>query len=453
VLNILQNPVYGGAYAYGKTAVVTDAPEGQPRKRCVRKPRQQWSVLIPKHHEGYISWNVYERIQRMLSENSSRSDAPGAGAAKNGAALLAGLLRCRRCGRKLRVGYSGAEGNIPRYECDRAATETGESRCISFSGRQLDSRVASETLRVVQPAAIEAAVLAADQQSGVHNELLKALKLDLKAARYDAERARQRYDAVDPTNRLVADELELRWNATLLRLCSLEQKIEAATRQPQPRADTDRKRLLWLANDLNRAWNDTQVDSKTRKRLIRCVIHEIVVDIDQQTNELLVVVHWVGGVHTELRLNRRRRGQSGAHTSKDLVEAVRMLARTSDDDVIAGVLNKNGLKTGRGNRWTKERVHSLRVRNAIPVRCADPKSAQWLTLKHAAALAKISPSALRHAAERGEIPAEHPLPIGPWIFARKALEGSDIRAVLGRIRKGAGAVPSTSQLTLGISST
>jgi DNA invertase Pin-like site-specific DNA recombinase len=174
-LEILKNPAYGGAYAYGKTAVVTDAPDGQPRKRSVRKPREEWSVLIPGHHEGYVSWDVYLRIQKMLSENSSRKDAPGCGAAKNGSGLLAGLLRCRRCGRKMRVSYSGAGGDVQRYQCDRGSMDTAVCRCISFGGRQVDGHVAAEVLRAVQPAAIDAAILAADQKNTAQDDLLRAL--------------------------------------------------------------------------------------------------------------------------------------------------------------------------------------------------------------------------------------------------------------------------------------
>ena len=454
VLEVLRNPTYAGAYAYGKTAVVIDALDGQPRRRSISKPREEWSVLIPEHHEGYISWDVYRRIQRMLSENSSRSGAPGAGAAKHGPALLAGLLRCRRCGRKLRVAYSGPNGDIPRYQCDRGAMETREPRCISFGGLQVDACVVAETLRVVQPAAIDAARLAADRCRAAQNEVLKALELDLQAARYEAERARQRYDAVDPANRLVAEELESRWNGALTRVRALEQRLEIEAQHAQPRSGTDREGLLRLAEDLTRAWQDPGVDARTKKRVLRCVIHEIVVDLDEPINELMLIVHWVGGIHTELRAGKRRRGQNGTQTAKDLVDAVRLLALICDDDMIAGVLNKNGLKTGRGNRWNEERVKSLRHHHGIAAHGTDSRqSEQWMALKHAAAYTKLSASALRHAAERGEIPSQHPLPAGPWIFERDALDQPDARAVLERIRKHGGAVRPGGQLTLDISAT
>ena len=451
LLNILKNPTYGGAYAYGKTAVVIDAVNGAPRRRSLVKPREQWSVLIPDHHEGYISWDTYQRIQRMLSENRARPDTPGAGAAKRGPALLAGLLRCRRCGRKLRVAYSGTNGDFPRYQCDLGVMETREPRCISFGGQRVDASVVAEMLRVVQPAAIEAAMRAADRNRATQDEVVHALELELKAATYQADRARGRYDAVDPANRLVADELESRWNAALVRVREIEQRIAVEMQRAAPRAGVDRDALLLLAEDLDRAWNDPQVTPQTKKRLLRCIIHEIVVDIDDAKREVVLVVHWVGGVHTELRIGRRRRGENSVHTAKDLVEAVRLLALVLDDDNIAGVLNKNGFKTGRGNRWNEERVRSLRSHRAIVKHEAEATQAvRWMALKHAATYAKLSAAALRRAAQRGEIPSQHPLPAGPWIFDRETLDEPDARAVLERIRTHGGAVRPRDQLSLEI---
>jgi hypothetical protein len=151
------------------------------------------------------------------------------------------------------------------------------------------------------------------------------------------------------------------------------------------------------------------------------LIHEVVADVDAAAGEVILVIHWQGGVHTELRLPRRRRGCCTA-TSKDIVAAVRSLARICDDTAIAGVLNRNGLRTGRGNRWTRERVTSLRYKNSIPVH-SDPDAAQtWLTLTDAARFLKISTRTLRLAVEQRRIEGEHPLPDGPWIFSRQALQ-------------------------------
>jgi len=451
-LEVLKNPMYAGAYAYGKTAVIAEAHNGQPRKRSKRKPRSEWSVLIEDHHEEYITWDTYQRIDKMLSGNNSRLNAPGPGAAKNGPALLAGLLRCRRCGRKLRVATSGMKGTIPRYQCDRGLMDTAEPRCISFGGTLVDRHVAGEALRVVQPAAFDAAALALQQKRAMHDELVKSVELDLKAARYESDRARKRYEAVDPENRLVADELEVRWNGALARVHVLEQRLRSERAQSQPQAEVDKPSILRLARDLTQAWNDPKVDARTRKRLLRSLIHEIVVDV-QEDHVLVLVLHWVGGVHTELRVPLRRRGQNSTHTEKDLVEVVRLLAKIGKDDFIAAILNKNGRKTGKGNRWSELRVRSMRNHHEIPAYSQEARLHEgWMSLKQAAAHLKICASALRHAAERNEIPVLHPLGRGPWIFRRTDLDTAETRALVEAIKR-RGAVLDARQLILGISTT
>jgi len=261
-----------------------------------------------------------------------------------------------------------------------------------------------------------------------------------------------RYEAVDPANRLVADDLESRWNTMLVRVQSLQQRLETESRQSSPQATVDRTAMFRLAEDLGRVWRDPKVDARTRKRLLRSLINEIVVDLEGE-RVLLLVVHWVGGVHTELRIGKRRCGQSGSHTDKDLIEVVRMLARVGKDDIIAGILNKNGLRTGRGNRWSQMRVRSLRSRQQIAPYSDDVRDRDgWMSLKHAAAHVNLSPSALRHAVEKNAIPAQHPLANGPWIFQRADLDTPDARAIIDGIRH-KGAAPDTRQMSLGITTT
>lgn len=449
VHNILTNPMYAGAYAYGKTSIVTDGRGGQPKRRIVSRPRSEWSVLIQNHHEAYLSWDVWERIQEVLKGNSYRYRTHRAGAIKRGPALLGGLLRCRRCGRKMRVAYSG-RGDIPRYACDRAAMREGEAPCISFGGKEVDARVSDETLRVVEPAAIDAALQGADEVSSSHDDLISMLEIELKEARYVADRASKRYEAVDPLNRLVADELESRWNAALVRVGELEQRIELERSRKRPRAVASREEFLHLARDLGAVWNDPNADVLLKKRIVRTVINEIVVDIDENANQLVLTIHWAGGVHTELRVRRRRRGVS-RETPEDVVDAVRSLARVCGDEMIAGMLNKNGVRTVTGNRWTQARVGSLRWRNDIPGNTAARRAANgWMTLKDAAAHLGIAPLTLRRAVERGEIAADHPLPNGPWIFTRESLADPKIASLVGLkgARKGEKPLPGQRKLLL-----
>jgi len=205
VHRMLTNPIYGGAYAYGKTELRLDYEEGEPRRSIRRKPREQWLALIPKAHDGYASWEEFERIQQAMAENV-RGQGP-CGSVQRGPALLAGLLRCRRCGRKLTVWYTGNDHDVLRYGCRRGSLDNGEARCIAFGGILVDETLATETLRVVQPGRVEAAVLAYEEEARKQDEVLEALRRDLEAARYAAQRAQKQYDTADPENRLVAGEV------------------------------------------------------------------------------------------------------------------------------------------------------------------------------------------------------------------------------------------------------
>ena len=456
VIRILTDPTYAGAYGFGRTAIKSELRDGTLHKRQVRKPIEEWRVLIPDHHEGYISWDDFERIQRMLAANASTFGSKTPGAARKGPALLSGLLRCRRCGRKLMVTYSGKNASVPRYCCHRGRMDNGEPNCISFGAVPVDEMVSREVLRVVQPSATEAAILAASEATTKRDEVIDSLLMDLKAARYAARHAGRQYDAVDPDNRLVADELERRWNQTLERVYELEQRVEQERRRRQDQPPQSSESLGALARDLNRVWHDHSTDVRLKKRIIRTLIEEVVVDIDMEAHEVDVVIHWKGGLHSAARVARRRRGQNSAQTSSDVVEAIRMLVRVCNDQQIAAYLSRNGLRTGRGNRWTKERVTSLRSHRKIPRHTMERQEAGgWLNLTHAAAYVGVSPRTLRQAAERGYVNAEHPLPDGPWVFERATLNAPDVLARFAHLpnaRRGA-AAPSSEQMSLVIPAT
>jgi hypothetical protein len=262
----------------------------------------------------------------------------------------------------------------------------------------------------------------------------EAFKRDLEAARFAADRAFRQYDAADPANRLVAGELEARWNKALARVAEVEGKI-AAHDAANPALVSDPASLATLATDLRTVWTDPETDARLKKRIVRTVIQEVIADIDQEAAEVVLIIHWMGGVHSEIRLPRRRRGQRNS-TSGDIIAAVRQLVLIANDNVIAGILNRNGLRTGYGNRWTRERVTSLRSHHHIPVyKAAEDGIEPWLNLSKAARLLHISPRTLRLAAEANEIDAIHPLPEGPWIFSRAVLSSQAARAITERARQ------------------
>jgi hypothetical protein len=310
-------------------------------------------------------------------------------------------------------------------------------------------------MSVVQPARIEAAIMGHRDEAQKHDEVRAALERDLEAARYSAARAQRQYDAADPENRLVADELERRWNHALERVREIEQRIaghDAGSTESAPTLEE----FAALAERLEALWEHPDTDSRLKKRIVRSLIHEVIVDVDQVAAEVVLVIHWVGGVHTEVRVPRRRRGQNSTHTAPETLDAVRALARICSDTMIANVLNRNGRRTGRGNFWTRERVTALRIHHEIPVYSEERRAAEgWLNLTEAARFVGVSSRTLRLAVEHGELAAEHPLPDGPWIFRRDQLETEQARALAVRAkdRSRQPAVPDESQGALDLSMT
>lgn len=435
VRKILRNPAYAGAYAFGRTSQVrTLESDGSVRVSRVRKPREEWSVLIKDHHPGYVSWETYERIQEMLVQN--KAGFMRTGAAKKGEALLVGLLRCQRCGRNLLVDYtSRSSGHVYRYSCRGTDVDHGEPRCLSVGGPAVDEAVSAEVLRVIKPGAVEAAFAAAADDGADRRKLTKALLLELEAARYEAARAQKQYDLVDPENRLVAQSLEERWNDALSFVERLERRVEEARREETLLPAVELPRLMELARDVERIWDAPETDVRKKKRILRALIEGIVVQVHEELGEVEAVIHWKGGVHTEVRIRRRKSGQTRFATPPDVSAAVVSLARICSDEMIAAVLTRNGLRTGKDNRWTARRVRALRYRQGSPIHSRERQEEEgWLNLTEGARYLGIGAITLRRAVESGELAADHPLPQGPWVFNRETLDSEAAKKIVERAR-------------------
>jgi hypothetical protein len=318
---------------------------------------------------------------------------------------------------------------------------------MNFSGLDVDDRVVELVLQVVQPAAIEAAKMVANDDSSRRDATVDAVSLELKAARYAAERAQRQYDAAEPENRLVVDELERRWNAAIERVHELQVRIEEARSDArQPGLDvTD---LVSLGADVVSIWHAPTTDVRLKKRIVRTLIEEIVADTTER--EVSLVVHWKGGIHTELAVLRRRRGYKRTQTSPEVVDAVRVLARVSSDELIARALNASGVKTARANLWTRELVRSFRCKHQIAV-YAVTATEEWVTLARAAELAGVADLTLRRAIERGVVTALRPVSRGPWVLSKQELlRPETLERLTKKRRRGANdpAVPTAEQLTL-----
>jgi excisionase family DNA binding protein len=438
LLHILTNPIYAGAYAFGRTGSRVSIEAG--RKKVVRgfkKERKDWEVLIPNHHEGYLSWADYERNLSLIADNANGKNPMSRGALRRGEALLAGLLRCGHCGRKLHVAYSGTNGDTGRYHCQGGFINHGGDRCISFGGMRIDREVGTEVIARVQPLGIEAALAAQAVRSRASEDKRRQVELALEQARYEVGRARRQYDAVDPDNRLVAAELEKRWNERLAIVRNLETELERLTASPATElTPADRERLMTLGADLQLAWTRPGVTPETRKRIVRTLIDEIIVRVED--NALDLVIRWHGGDHSALKVRKNRTGQHRWSAAGETVDLVRVLARQMPDKAIASVLNRAGKTTGRGNGWTQSRVCSLRSHNAIATyREGERRDRGEVTLDEAAAALSVSPSTVRRLIKDGQLAASQLCKGAPWVIKAADLERADVKsaATARRLRR------------------
>lgn len=413
--HMLTNPVYAGAYVFGRTGSRTTIEAGRKRiVRGFRKERAAWEVLILDHHEGYIGWTDFERNQRLISDNANGKSFMSRGSVRRGQALLAGLLRCGHCGRKLHVAYSGADGDVGRYHCRGGYLNHGGDRCISFGGMRIDRAVGAEVIERLQPLGIQAALDALDERQAEDTEKRRQIELALEQARFEAARAQRQYDAVDPDNRLVAAGLEQRWNSRLIEVQTLEQELERLSAAPAATpTQTERTRLLALGADVKQAWASPAALPATRKRIIRTLIDEIVVRVEDSA--LAIVIRWNGGDHTSLRVAKNQAGQHRWTTDTEVVGLVAALARLLPDQAIAAVLNRAGKTTGRGNGWTRSRVCMLRNhRNIPPHREGERAERGEATLDEAAKKLNVSEATVRRLIAERILPAHQFCKGAPW---------------------------------------
>jgi DNA invertase Pin-like site-specific DNA recombinase len=436
VRQILTHPIYAGAYVFGRTTQRTRIIDGRARKTPGHsKAMAEWNVLLRDHHPGYISWEQYEANQKLLSENAHMLRRTDRKSARGGRALLTGLVRCGRCGRTMRVFYGARSGHAHSYRC--RDSHVGGSPCIGVGGVRVDRAVAEQIVEAVSEHAIEAAIQAADQSAKVDNEVRQALCRELEEARYEASLAARRYEVVDPTKRLVARELETRWNTALECVADLEDRIArhdtAVSRSPK----VDRAALMALARDLPATWNAPGTDPRTKQRITHILIREVVLDRDDATNQAIVTIHWHGGRHTELRVSRLRTGRYPTdHRQPSAVEAIRRLGDQMPDRELAVTLNRMRCKHSDGKAWTTDRVRELRERLGIAPFDPTLPRPETVNADEAATRLGIDFRSVQKLIRKGVLPAIQLMPSAPWQISAAALETeavtTSVRDIVGR---------------------
>jgi hypothetical protein len=287
--------------------------------------------------------------------------------------------------------------------------------------------VSTEILKVVQPHAIDAALQATEQLQQQHDARIRALDMELEQAKYEARLAARRYEAVDPDHRLVVSELESRWNATLKHVRQLEDDLDRAKAQSTAAPTVRRDQLLWLADNLPAIWEAPSTDSRIRQRIVGILIHEIVVDVDDETSEVMLVIHWTGGRHSEIRVAKQKSGQNSRCTPLEAIEIIRQMASLYPDGEIALTLNRLRIKTGTGHTWNEGRIRAVRSHQNIS--CYKPEGQDHgIVLNQEAAARKLGVSAtlIRRLIELNILPAQQILPGAPWQIKASDLSSSRV---------------------------
>jgi len=429
VHRLLTNPIYAGAYVFGRTGSRVRLEGG--RKVIVRgfvRRREEWEVLIRDHHDGYISWEEYDRNQKIIAGNANMKGTMVAGSVRNGGGILVGLLRCGHCGRKLKVLHHARRDT--RYICNREMDYASDKKCIAFNNMRVDAAVSAEVLRAISPLGIDAALQLIADREQASGERLRQSEMALQQARYEVTHARRQYDAVDPDNRLVASELERRWNERLAAAARLEEQIRSLqNEQPRVLCDDERAALLALADDLPRLWSHPAASSETRKRILRAVLKEIIVTVE--ASRLRLVLHWQGGDHTRLEVAKNRTGQNRWKTDVETVQLVRDLARILPDHSIAPLLNRLGIRSAKGQSWTQLRVRNFRSVHQIPVYREGERAARHeLILTEAASCLGVHRMTIIRLIRDGLLPARQTCVGAPYVIQEEDLDRPAVRRAL-----------------------
>lgn len=428
VMQVLHNPVYAGAYAFGRTGNRTRVMNGQARKTSGHhRAIEDWSVLIKDSHEGYIDWRAFEENRRLLGENAHMQKRTARKSGRGGQGLLSGMARCARCGRMMRVFYKTGPDQSHRYQCRGDDGHVGAGLCIGAGGRGIDAAVAGQLLEAVSGRAIEAALLAGQQAARAQETVRLAVERELEEARYAAELAERRYEHVDPAKRHVARTLEGRWNAALEQVAVIEQKLARMGAEASSKSRVDPAVLKRLATDLPFAWNAAGTDARARQRLVRLLIEEVVIDIDETTNEFVLLLHWIGGRHTEVRLARRKTGRYPPGPNLDAARVLRKLGGHWPDRELAVTLNRMRCRTDDGETWTTVRVAALRDRLAIPSYDPDAENPKTISVDAAAKRLGVCVASVHKLIKSGSLPATQIMYSAPWKIPVDALDSKAVQ--------------------------
>ena len=417
VTSILKNPSYAGVYAFGRYRTIKEILEnGEVRSRIRGMPEENWLVNLRDHHEGYITFEQYTKNLDQLSRNQTNTEEMVlSGPAREGLALLQGLLVCGCCGRRLTPRYQGNGGIYPTYQCNwRKREGLSTKACLTVQCPPLDHAIEARVLEVLSSEQIQLAIDAFEIVSRRHEQIDAQWKMRLDRAEYEAELAQRRYEQVDPNNRLVAATLEQRWNDALIELQDVKDQIARLQQESRRLTSQQRDEMLGLAQNLPQLWHNTATAWKDKKRILQLLISDITVKKPER-HAALLQVRWQGGACEAIRVELPRPIADRWRHDDALIERVRELAEMFDDAQIAARLNDGGLTTNKGNPFTVKSIKWIRHKHNI-ARVDDRKDGE-LTVKELAERLGVSPGVVYCWIDKGLLTGRRHNAGSPYLLA------------------------------------
>ncbi len=370
VLSIVKNPSYAGVYVYGRNKYAKKIlSDGSIVSKVEKVAKELWQVKIKDHHEGYITWDEFLDNQEILAQNQTNGQGSVlSGSAREGLALLQGLLLCGVCGRRIHVRYKGNGGIYPTYECNWRKREgfSGKS-CLSVRCDSLDNVISKRILEALQPDQIAIALEALEDIEQRDKAIENQWGMKIQRAEYEAQLARRRYEEVDPSNRLVALTLEKRWNDKLINLEQIKQQYcEYRQKEKLDITTQHRKKITALAKDLPCLWEASTTQAKDRKRILRLLIKDITVEKAAEPKKIILHIRWQGGVCEDISIELPRDYSDRLRYPDAIVSRVRELSKNLHDSEIAERLNKEGQMSSTGKPFTDSMVKWIRYKHKIP---------------------------------------------------------------------------------------
>jgi DNA invertase Pin-like site-specific DNA recombinase len=402
VLGALNNPAYAGSYVHGRYQSVKEiAPDGSIRSRPKQMPMSSWTVLIKDHHEAYISWDDYMHNKKILERNRTNGEETMLGGpAREGLALLQGLLVCGQCGRRLTIRYKGNRGIYPIYECNWRRREGLSTRsCMHIRCNLIDEPVTTRILEVIHPKQIEIAIKALDELERRENAVNNQWHMRIERAEYEANIAQRRYEEVDPSNRLVAATLERRWNDALVKLEEIKEEFTRHQRKEQITATEEQKaELLKLAQDLPCLWKASTTKAKDRKRILRLLIKDITVEKLTTPKQVVLHIRWQGGACEDIPIHIPPNYPDQLRYPNQIIKKVREFAKKLTDEQIASTFNQKGIKSAKAKPFTFSMIRWIRYKHQIPG--PNLKRPEEFTVKQTAKKFDVSPDVVYGWIER-----------------------------------------------------